>query len=239
MCLAYSLALLVVAQSLDFVTTVIGIEHFGIESEANIFLRALLFPHGSRAVAYHALGVIISSLAPFALLTLFVQFSRLSVERKRALLMLTGLLFSLPPMIAGYSNLIQIWLVARLPAATRATLIAYLGIVSLTWLFLAIAALTRRDLLYIFLTVCRRISYAVCAFRVKTRMHHLIRKMQFLSSESRKMLLKNIDRNKEQGSLISVETGLNALLGPCGALLNRVRRKKERRSKSLQSPRIQ
>jgi hypothetical protein len=233
-CLAYSVALLVVAQSLDFATTFIGITFFGVEAEANRFLRALLVPYGMGAISYHALGVVASSLVPFGVSAIFIQRSMLPTTRKQMWIIVFGLLFSLPPMIAGYSNLVLIWIVADLSAFSKIALGLYFGIVSLAWMFILVRTLTRRDILLMLLAGWSHLVSPVNKFMLKVKIYFLSRKMGFLSYDSRKILLGFLNRKKEQGAN-SVETLLNSLLGPCGILLGRGTPEKKRRSAALEA----
>lgn len=235
-CFAYSVALLVVAQSLDFATTVVGIKYFGVEAEANKFIRALVVPYGIDAISYHALGVIVSSLVPFCVSTLFIQRSMLPARRKHMWIVLSGLLFSLPPMIAGYSNLILIWMVSNLSAFSKAALVVYFGVVSLAWLYMLARISTRRDLLLMFLSGCKCVVSPVNKLVLKAKIYFLSRRMHFLSYDARKILLGFLNRGREQWSTVSLEALLDGLLGPCGTLLGRRAPDKKRRSTTLQAP---
>lgn len=235
MCFAYSVALLVVAQSLDFATTFVGTNYFGVEAEANRFLRALLVPYGVDAISYHALGVIVSSLIPFGVSALFIQRSMLPARRKHMWIVLCGLLFSLPPMIAGYSNLILIWTVSNLSVFSKATLAMYFGIVSMAWLYMLARISTRRDVLLMFLSGCKHLASPVSKLMLKAKIYFLSRRMHFLSYDARKILLGFLNRKREQWSANSIEALLDGLLGPCGTLLGRGAPEKKRRSTTLQA----
>jgi hypothetical protein len=232
----YSLILIVVAQSLDFITTYVGTEYFGVESEGNTLLRALLIPYGVRAIAYHALGVIVSTLVPFFMLSLFIHRSRLSDDKKQMWLVLVGFLFSMPPMIAGSSNLIQIWMTANLTHPTKTILVFYVGAVSLAWLYLLIKAWTRKDLMNLFSAGCISVIRFLWALILKVRIFLLSKRVDFLSQESRRVMLTYLERRKwgEKNDMGSIDKGLRGLLGPAGILLEKVKIRK-RKSAAPQS----
>jgi hypothetical protein len=234
---AYSLTLIVVAQSLDFITTFVGTQYLGAESEGNILLRALLTPYGVRAIAYHALGVIISTLVPFFISCFFIYRSRFSNDKKQMWLIVVGFLFSIPPMIAGSSNLIQIWMIAGLTHPTRAMLVIYLGAVSLAWLYLLIKAWTRKDLVNLLFAGCMRVVRLLWASVLKIKIFFLSRRMDFLSQESRGVMLAYLERRKwgEKNAVGSIEKGLRGLLGPAGTLLEKVKMRKRKSATSEDS----
>lgn len=231
----YSVALLVVAQTLDFVTTFVGTEYFGVEAESNRYLRTLLAPYGIDAISYHALGVIVSSLVPLVVSTLFIERSALPSGRKHMWIVVSGLFFSLPPMIAGYSNLIIIWMVSRLSVLSKVALVVYFGIVSLAWLYMLARISTRRDILLVFVSGCRFLVSPVNKWMLKARIYFLSRRMRFLSYDSRRILLGFLSRKREQWSVNSIESLLDGLLGPCGTLLGRRAAEKKRPSTALQA----
>ncbi len=233
--LAQSIALLVVAQSLDFVTTFIGVGYFGVESETNRLLQALLSPYGAKAISHHGLGVILTSLVPFAVLTVFVEYSKLPIWRKRTLVVTAAFLFSLAPMIAGCSNLLQIWMAAPISIISGTTLVVYFGLVSFAWTYLLISAITGKGLLQILLTAQRYQMWLFNTVKFKTGIRLLSKRISYLSRESRRVVVTYMDRPGNRGRTDSIEDGLRSLLGPCGILLNKRSFVKRRRSTRAQS----
>jgi hypothetical protein len=103
--------LMAAGHSFDLITTMLGVIGFGYGVESNPVIRLLLEKYGLNALFYHGTGVMASFYITILFVYLILSVSYVRNEVIQIVIILTGVVMAIPHYMAGFLNLIQLWIV--------------------------------------------------------------------------------------------------------------------------------